>query len=368
MPETDLGFDVPTLPELQEQTADDLNFYLDGEDARLPRTEPYALAHMTAGAVRGAYGFQRFLAAQILPDRASVEYMERWASIFGLTRTPANQAAGDIDITGTNGATAPTGTQWQSADGSQVWAQTAPVTIAGGVGTVGVQAVEAGTDGNATVGTVVVIASPIAGINDEGVVAAGGLTGGLDQETDDSLRTRLLERIRDTPQGGSEADYVAWAKTASTSAPVNEVWVTDAEYGGGTVGIRFSLTVPSGGDATDAIPSLGPPTDASLVAAAIDAERPVTADVTVVGPTAQGVAFNITLVPNTPSVQAAVEAEINALFIQSGEPGGTIYLSQIDAAISAASGEEYHVLNAPAANVVIGADNLPTITLPIVFV
>jgi uncharacterized phage protein gp47/JayE len=365
MPETDIGFDIPTLPELQEQTADDLNFYLDGEDARLPRTEPYAIGHMTAGAVRGAYGFQRFLASQIMPDHATVEYMERWASIFGLTRTAATQAAGNIDITGTNGATAPTGTEWQSADGEQVWAQTAPVTIAAGVGTVAVQAVEAGSDGNATAATVVVISSPIAGIDDEGVVAAGGLTGGTDQETDDSLRTRLLERIRDTPQGGAEADYVAWAKTASTSAPVNEVWVTDNEYGGGTVGIRFSLTVPSGGDATDAIPVAG---DGALVATAIDAERPVTADVTVTEVTAQGVAFNITLVPNTPSVRTAVEAEINALFIQSGEPGGTIYLSQISSAISAASGEQYHVLNAPAANVVIGADNLPTITLPIVFV
>ncbi len=368
MPDTDLGFDVPTLPELQQTTLDDLNSYLTGEDARLPRSEPYALGHMTAGAIRGAYGFQRFLAAQILPDRATVDYLERWASIFGLTRTVATIAGGNLAITGTNGAVAPIGTLWQSVDGEQTWEQTNLVTIAGGVGAPAVLAVEAGSDGNATTGTIVVISSPLVGINDEGTVSAPGILNGADEETDDALRVRLLERIRTPPQGGAEADYVAWARAANTSADVNQVWVTENELGNGTVGIRFSITVPSGGTAVDAIPSPAGPNDNATVQAAIDAEKPITADVTVNVLTAQGVAFNISLIPLSPSVQTAVEAEINALFIRLGEPGGTIYHSQIDEAISAATGEEYHVTNAPAGNVVVGADNLPTITLPIVFV
>ena len=365
MPETDLGFDIPTLPELQQATLDDLNFYLPGEDARLPRSEPYALGHMTAGAVRGAYGFQRFLAAQILPDRSTVEYLERWASIFGLTRTAATIATGTIDITGTNGAVVPIGTLWESVDGEIVWEQQNAVVIAAGVGAVTAWAVEAGADSNAIATTVAMISSPLVGIDDEGEVAAGGITGGTDVETDDALRVRLLERIRTPPQGGAEADYIAWAKSAPTSADVDRVWVTANEFGNGTVGIRFALTVPSGGDATDAIPAGG---DGAIVQAVISAAKPITADVTVTSPTAQAVAFNITLIPLDPTVEAAVEAEINALFIRAGEPGGTLYLSQIDEAISAATGEDHHTLNAPAADVVIGADSLPTINLPIVFV
>ena len=37
------------------------------------------------------------------------------------------------------------------------------------------------------------------------------LGGGTDTENDDDLRMRVLQRIRQPPQGGANHDYVRWA-------------------------------------------------------------------------------------------------------------------------------------------------------------
>ncbi|MBX9596004.1 MAG: baseplate J/gp47 family protein, partial [Roseomonas sp.] len=225
----------------------------------------------------------------------------------------------------------------------------ADVTIgAGGTASGTVTAVEAGATGNAVAATALTLIAPAAGIQPAATVAAGGLGAGADEEKDPSLRARLLDRMRTMPAGGAAVDYRSWALTV---AGVDRVWVYPRYLGAGTVGVAFL-----GPNA--AIPA------APLVAAvqaAIDALRPVTADVTVFAPTAVPVNVSLTLALDTAATRAAVQAALAAFFIAEAEPGATLRLSRLSAAISAAAGESWHSLTAPAADVVLTAGQVATL-------
>ena len=65
------------------------------------------------------------------------------------------------------------------------------------------------------------LVNPIAGINSTVTVVAPLPSNGAEPETLAELKERVLDRIRDTPQGGAEADYIAWAKGAASGLPLS---------------------------------------------------------------------------------------------------------------------------------------------------
>ena len=173
----------------------------------------------------------------------------------------------------------------------------------------------------------------------------------LDFADDDALEANDRVMFIPTIHGGASYDYTAWALAVSG---VTRAWVYPAELGLGTVTVRFVRDL----DATP-IPDAG---EVAAVQAYIDARRPVTAQVTVVAPTAVPINFQIQgLTPSNATVQAAVQAELQDLLLRESVPGGTILLSHIRAAISAAAGETDYVLVSPAANVTNTTGNMSTI-------
>lgn len=347
-----MSFARPTLQTLIDRIIADINARLPGADARLPYSNLNVLAFAEGGAVHGLYGFIDWLSQQILPDTADAQHLDRWCSIWGVTRKSAAPATGNVTFTGTTGATVPVGTLMQRADGQQ-YQTTAVGTLAGGTATVAAVAVTAGLAGTSTAGTNLNLVSPLTGVNAAATVATGGLTGSADVETDDALRARLLARIQQPPQGGSASDYVTWALQV---AGVTRAWVYPGELGAGTVTLRFVRDNDGTGAAI--IPDAG---EVAAVQAYIDALRPVTAQLTVVAPTAVPLNFQITgLTPGTSAVQAAVQAELQDLLLREATPGGTILLSHIRAAISQATGETDYNLVSPAANVINTTGNMST--------
>lgn len=347
-----MSFARPTLQTLIDRIIADINARLPGADARLPYSNLNVLAFAEGGAVHGLYGFIDWLSQQILPDTADAEHLDRWCSIWGVSRKAAAPATGNITLTGTTGATVPVGTLMQRADGQQ-YQTTAVGTLAAGTATVATVAVTAGLAGTSTAGTNLNLVSPLAGVNAAATVATGGLTGGADVETDDALRARLLARIQQPPQGGSANDYVTWALQV---AGVTRAWVYPGELGAGTVTLRFVRDNDGTGAAI--IPDAG---EVAAVQAYIDALRPVTAQLTVVAPTSVPLNFQITgLTPSTSAVQAAVQAELQDLLLREATPGGTILLSHIRAAISQATGEIDYALVSPTANVTNTTGNMST--------
>lgn len=333
-----MAFKRPTLPELIDRIAADIESRLPGTEARLRRSVLRVLAVVLAGALHGLYGFLDWLARQLMPDSAEAEHLARWASLWGIARKPASPATGTITATGVDGSVVPAGTTLKRSDGAE-FETLSLATIAAGAATIGVEAVVPGQAGNTAVGLTLKLVSPIAGVAGDTVVAAGGLAGGADIEGDESLRARLTTRLRQPPQGGCSYDYVAWTKEIPG---VTRAWVYPQELGIGTVTVRFVRD-----DDVSIIPDAGEIAD---LQAHLDLKRPVTAEVVVVAPVPKTLDLTIHISPDTPEIRAAVEAELRDLLRRDASPGATILLSRIREAVSIAAGEADNAVTVPAAD------------------
>lgn len=340
----DTGFSRPTLTELIDRCESDLNTRLPGADSRVRRSILSVLARIQAGVAHGLYGYLDFIARQVFPDVSEAEYMERWATIWGISRKSATQATGSITLTGTSGTAVNAGTKLRRGDGVEFQTAVA-VTLSGGTATPTVEAVEAGETGNTTSGTQLTFVSPISGV--DAIATSGTLSTGTDTESDDDLRDRLLSRLRQPPHGGSSFDYIAWAKEVEG---VTRAWCYPEELGAGTVTVRFMMDDTY----SDGIPLSG---DVTTVQDYIDDLRPVTAAVTVVAPTAVPRNFTILLkkadgtTETSPTVRAAVQAELEDMIFRDAEPGGKLLFSRIREAVSIAAGEYDHAVTTPSADV-----------------
>ena len=99
-----MPFTIPNLSTLIARAKSDINARLSGlpgfVDARLRRSLNFVMANVNAGAANGLYGFLSFIFDQVFPDTAESEFLDRWASIWGVTRNQAGFAQGNYIFTG----------------------------------------------------------------------------------------------------------------------------------------------------------------------------------------------------------------------------------------------------------------------------
>lgn len=339
-----MSFERPTLKDLVARINSGIQSRLSTPQVR--RSNALVYGRVLAAASHELHGYIEYASRQIFTDSADSEHLDRHAALFGMNRNPASKASGKVKFSFSDGLVdVPAGTILQSGSNSQFRVSVAP--DASGVAKV--EALIAGKAGNVDVGDTLTLTSPVSGVMSEAECL--GITGGADAEDDESLRSRVLARQRETPHGGTGDDYVNWA----LSVPgVTRAWCYPLEDGAGTVTVRFVC---------DDYEDIRPTSEmVKKVQAYIDSVRPVTADVTVMAPTLKPVNFEIsTLTPDTSSVRAAVEAELRDLFISESEPGKSIYISHVRAAISAAAGEVDHELVSPTDNPQAGANELLTL-------
>ena len=334
-----MAFNRPTLKELVERMRSHINSRLAGVDSRLPYTVLNVFAIVIAGAFHLVYGYLDWAVKQLFPETADEIFLLLHGRRRGITRNAATKATGNVIFTGTDAVDIPAGTEVQRADGI-TFITDALATIAAGTATVAVTAVEASAAGTTLNGVSVTLTSPIAGIDSIAAVDASGLTGGTDIEDIEDYRVRVIARWKKPTQGGNKDDYITWSKEV---AGVTRAWSYPLENGDGTVVGRFMMD-----DAyADGIPQAG---DVATVQDYIDTKRPATANVTVAAPVAKAIDHTLSVTPDTPQIRLDIEAEIKDLYRRRAEPGGGIYLIQINEAISIAEDEEDHNLTAPAAD------------------
>ena len=306
------------------------------------------IARMVAGAAHMLFGYLAYLAVNLLPDRAEAEWLRRWARIYRVEERDASYAEGTATVAATMGTTVPAGTKMVRQDGIVYEVSQAAIASSGTVA-VNIVAVEPGASGNTDAGTVLSLQSPVPGITASFNVAAD-ITTGANAETTEQLRERVLLRIQNSPQGGSEVDYKRWALDV---AGVTRAWVYQRWLGAGTVGIAI---------VNDNASPITPGAD--LIQAVQDyitdpARKPVTAEVTVFAPELLPVDLNIQLSP--PEAQGDVVDSLAEFFSRVGEPGVTIRLSQISEAISLTDGENWHRIVSPTTDVLPSANQIPTL-------
>ncbi len=339
----------PTLSDIVARMTTDIQTAAGLATPLLPNSLLRTLAKVAAGGIHMLYGYIQYFSRQTFPDTAESAYLDRWASVWGVTREAATYAACTLTVTGVDTSAIPAGTLWISASGIE-YASDADAVIDGATA-VPVTATTAGAMGTPIAGDTPGLVAPVAGVDASATVAALGITNGVDTESDAALLTRLLARIQTPPQGGALTDYVAWARTV---AGVTRAWAYPGMYGAGSVGVTFVCDGQMGGP----IPSGGTVTE---VQTAIDALRPVTAAVTVFAPTASPVAFTITgLSGASADVKAAIAAALQSYVEESGFPASVLLLTRFIMEIAENSQGADFELTIPAANFVVGAGQIAT--------
>ena len=350
-----MPFSRPLLTDLINRTQNDIVSRLPNADLlRYSNAEVFTKA--LAGIAHGLYGYLDWLSSQLIYDTAETFMLERWASIWGISRLAATQATGTDTFAGSIGAAIPINTILTAYDNTWYETTTA-ITFTSSTAVAPVIAVGAGLIGTRASGQNLTLLSPVAGVQSVGIASA--LTGGSDIENDDSLRSRFLTRIKQPPQGGCKNDYINWTLA---QAGVTRAWCYPLEDPAGilptlpgAVTVRFMM---------DNTYSNGIPLSADItrITNALSILKPVTANLTVSAPTAVPLNFTISgLNPSTVDVKSAVTQSLAALIAAEAAPGGTIYLSHIREAISIAYGEVDHTLTSPSANVTNSPGNITTL-------
>ena len=298
-----------------------------------------------------------WLARQLFASTADDEWLDRHGFELGIARLAAVRAVGPMTVSADTGVTIPAGVTYQRGDGAIFRSRTSA--IGAGAVSISFEAVTPGLAGNTAAATTMTLQDNggVASLSAIATVDAGGIGGGADREARETFRARVLARKRNPPQGGSASDWEAWARAGN--ANITRVFVDSFSNTDRRVWLSFLTTtgIPSGGDG------------AALQAYLADPNlRPVTARVTVVAPTAVPIAVTATgVLPLTTAVQAAINAELAALFaerMQVVTPNRAFTLPRawVSEAISRATGEDRHTLTAPAADVTYStAGQFPTL-------
>lgn len=334
-----------TLRERRKQVRDDLATHIPNADASIPNTILRGIAEAMASLTLDNDIHLDWVARMMMPDTAEGEFAERWANIWlPQGRKGASYAAGLLTVSGTMGASVATGERLTAAvldgTGTNVTLEfevAQGLTLTSTSGVVPLAAVTPGALANLDEGALLSFVTPPAGIDGTAVVAAPGLAGGAEIETDADLIARYIARIQEPPHGGAVHDYVAWALEVPG---VTRAWAK-SEMGIGTMTVRIMLD-----DVRANFDGIAQSEDLDLVKAYIDDLRPVTvADFWVQAVVKQQHTITIAgLARDTPEVRNNIRLEVREMLRARAEPGGTVYASWIREAVSAATGEDHHQL------------------------
>jgi uncharacterized phage protein gp47/JayE len=246
--------------------------------------------------------------------------------------------------------------------GSPVTPATGAVTLSTAGASVSVRSNDFSADTDQDTGSVLTFESPQAGLFDSVSVVFPGLTGGSDQETDESLRERLLDRIQNPVAHFNVAEITARARTIPG---VTRVFVFEITPAVGQVTVYFTRD-----NDVDPIPDAA---EVAEVAAAIQAIRPATTapgDVIVAAPVPVPVTFNFTAIsPSTSSMKNAVTESLRQFFAERTQVGQPVtvdqYRTAIFATVDPATGQRLlsFTLSTPTGTVGVTSGQLATLGL-----
>lgn len=345
-----MTFKRDTLQQIIDRTISDFELALPNGDVRIKGSTTFATALMHSKGTHGVLGYLDYLSRQILPTTADEEYLVGHGNMRDVPRKPAAKAKGSIQFTGSNGSTIPITTILQRSDGEQ-FSTDDQVTISAGVATVNVTALLGGLSGNTLSGDKLSLVSSISGVDAEATVQTGDIAGGSDIEEIEDWRMRILRRWRNPVLYGKTEDYVEWALEVPG---VTRAWCFPKRSGPSTVGLTF--VIDDGTVSSSIIPNSA---KVAEVQAYIESVQPADPAVSVYAPAAVLLAPTIALTPNTSSVQATVQSELEDLLLRQGAPSSTLFLSEINEAISVAPGETDHVLSIIVANQIYDDAQIP---------
>ena len=206
---------VPTTAEITAQNV--ANF-----EAALGQTVPLndkafirVLSAIEAALFTSHYKFGTDRIRQVLALTATGDGLDRIGNNYGVERKAAISHVAEITQPAANGTSIPVGLDYVSDSSGLRYTVNATVVAAGGFATVEITAEDAGADANLSSGDTLTIGREIAGITSTTATYSATVTEGIDRESDDDYRRRVLLEIRTVGGGGNAVDYRTWAEEVS---------------------------------------------------------------------------------------------------------------------------------------------------------
>jgi len=378
-----MPFQRPALSDLRKEVAADISAALPGADALLRYSNLGIMGDVQAGLAHLHYGYLDWISQQSVPWSATDEYLAAWASMRKVYRKAAQAWVGTASWNGAATKDLSAGVTVSRGDGVMYTTTSSGTVGANGIVTVSIQCNDPGAAGTCAPGTVLTLGQSISGISSNGS-AASTTTVGVDVESVDDFRARMLAAYQSQPQGGAQDDYVSWAMAVPG---VTRAWEAPNGFGPGTVVLYtmfdnaeatyngfpqgtngVSQNDPGPGGVPRGVVATG---DQLTVANALVTQQPVTSLLYSCAPLANTVNFVMSgLSSSSASVRSAIAAAISDVFFRNGAPGGTLVngktaqpvdLSDINSAIAAVSGTEGFVITSPTGNISSATGYLPVL-------
>jgi uncharacterized phage protein gp47/JayE len=297
------------------------------------------------------YAYFPTLLAAAVPSTASGEFLDSFGAMFGMDRTQGTKATVTVTFSGTDGTAIPQGTVVVSDGGLQYTTDEA-VTITGGTAAVTATAAEVGDAYNAQAGSVTRMLVVLPGVT--GVTNRAAGAGGSDVETDEAYYGRIHTFLATPVASGNANHYKQWAGEVSG---VGHVAVLPLWNGAGTV--KVIVSDPDKLPLDDTI--------VEAVAAHIEKERPIGAEVTVVSVEGLSVDISATCTledgATADSVAQALSARLEELFAEMELGAGeTIRYNRVLATLLALPGVVDYgemTVNEDTANLTLTTDQVP---------
>jgi uncharacterized phage protein gp47/JayE len=351
---------TPELKAVRIQVRDLVRSRVRGADATIPNSVLRVIADITGAMCHKALQYLDWMTKQLLPDTAEREWLERHGRMW-LTNADGSRgkkmatlASGQVILTGQTWTPVPLGVRLRGINNVEYETTEQVFLAAGGAETLApARALDPGAAGNLEPGASLTVLSTVEGL--DAVASVATMDNGVDEETDDELRARLLLRIRNPPAGGSNIDYVHWALAVPG---VTRAWCSSLEMGMGTVTVRVMMDNLRADE--QGFPRQ---VDLDRVETYLDTVRPVAVkDLFVVVPLRQAVNVIIwRLQPDTPATRAAIGDSLAAMLKEQAEPGGTIFAAWKNFAIMSAPGVVSYFLAASGDDVMPSPGHMPVL-------
>lgn len=254
----------------------------------------YDLSDPAAQELAQAYiALDQTLSYAFLNEDMPSDLLTQSAADLGVERKPSVRAVGSVTFTGPVGQLVPQGSQVRTDEGVY-FTTLADVTLTNGTAQAQVTAVLGGTSGNVLAGDIDTIVGDLTGV--VSVTNLADFNGGVNEESDEALLQRTYDKVRKPATSGNGYHYEQWAKEVSGvgDAKAYPVW-----NGSGTVKVVLlsdDKRTPAPSIIADAV-------------AHISRERPIGANVTVVGVSELPINVSATLTLASGSTLAEAKAD-----------------------------------------------------------
>jgi hypothetical protein len=209
-----MSLNIPTTKESFEQFLAVFESNLGQTAPILPRAFLRVLAGTESGMATQLFKYLAERAIQTLALTATGSDLDTIGINYGVVRKAAVAAQLRISQPANNGTIIPVTIDYTGDSNGVRYIPLAQAVAAGGVAIVDVQADKVGTAGNLTTGDTLTIGTQVAGITSTTADYVSTLQLGVDKETDENYRRRVLAEIRTVGGGSNGVDYRAWAEAS----------------------------------------------------------------------------------------------------------------------------------------------------------